>query len=431
MIYKKIRLFLGLWLVTVCAINLYLGLFEDAYAYTGILPLIAIYAPDYWLLLFFWLLTLALLLPVNISKPSNIFLCIYLIGACLWAAPYWPATGLLNISQALLLVMLIMFPAAMVRLGQWFLAYSPLRVQGRNKIGLPNSWLSSVLCGLLLFSVFLGYSAGGHEGGFDFGDGHLRRLSGRYNFADNHLAAYAMQMSMNGLAPLLAFLGAYKKTRYPLIFSFGFAVFSYWLLATKSPFLSIIFMALLGYVLSRGAMKNFTNWLLSGLGVVMLITCAELWLCDSSILATYGVRRVALVNANIQVYFMDAMGRQGWDNVILSGLNFQSFSSPEFFVGSAYLRNELTNANTNGYLHQMAIGGAPGYLTVVIITVIFTFTLDFIFLRYGRFECFAIAAMAAILFIEQAVMTALLSSGVGLSVILTFIFSRDALIAEK
>lgn len=423
-IYKKIRLLFGLWLITICAIGLYFGQFEDVNAYTGVLPLIAIYTPGYWLLLFFWLLALTLMLPSNVSSPSNIFLCIYLMGTCLWSASYWPATRLLNASQVMLLATLVMFPAIIVQLGQWFVPYFSLHAQDRNKIGLPNAWMSPVLCGLLLFSAFLGYSAGGHEGGFDYGDGHLRRLSGRYNFADNHLAAYAMQMSMNGLAPLLAFLGAYKRKRSAILFAFGFAVFSYWLLATKSPFLSITLLVLLGYALSRRAVKNFTVWLVSGLAVVMLFALVEFLVCDLSMLADYGIRRIALVNANIQAYFIHAMGRQGWDTVMLSGLSLEGFSSPEFFVGSTYMGNELTNANTNGYLHQMAMGGVAGYLMIVIFTGAFTFTLDLLFLRYGRAEYFAIAAMVAMLLIEQAFMTIMLSSGAGLCIMLTLLFSR-------
>lgn len=364
------------------------------------------------------------MLPVNISSPSSIFLCIYLMGTCLWTASYWPATQLINISQVMLLAALVMFPAIIIKLGQWFVPYISLHVQGKNKIALPNAWMSPVLCGFLLISAYLGYSAGGHDGGFDYGDGHLRRLSGRYNFADNHLAAYAMQMSMNGLAPLLAFLGAYKRKCSALLFAFGFAIFSYWLLATKSPFLSITLLMLLGYVLSRRTVKNFAVWLVSGLAVVMLFALVELWVYDLSILTDYGIRRIALVNANIQAYFIHAMGHQGWDTVMLSGLSFASFSSPEFFVGSAYMGNELTNANTNGYLHQMAMGGVAGYLMIVIFTGAFTFTLDFLFLRYCRAEYFAIAAMAAMLLIEQAFMTIMLSSGIGLCIILTLLFSR-------
>lgn len=427
MIYKKIRLFFLLWIITICAIGLYLWQFEDYNANIGILPLVAVYTSDYWLLLFFWLLALTLMLPVNVSNPSNIFLCIYLIGACLWLASYWSATGLLNLSQAILLAVLVMLPAIIVQLAQWFVPHFPLHVRSGNKIGLPNSWMLPVLCGLLLCSAILGYSTGGHEGSFDYGDGHLRRLSGRYSFADNNLAAYAMQMSMNGLAPLLAFLGVYKKTRLALIFAFGFAVFSYWLLATKSPFLSITLLALLGYALSRRSVKQFTAWLISALVLLMLFALIELWICDLSMLADYGIRRIALVSANIQTYFMDAMERQGWGAVMLYGLNFEGFSSPEFFVGSTYMGNELTNANTNAYLHQMAIGGGAGYLMVIIFTGVFTFTLDLIFFRYGRVECFAIAAIAAMLLIEQAFMTTMFSSGVGLCILLTLIFSRGTL----
>lgn len=422
----KIQWFVMLCFISICAIGLYFWQFEEVNAYIGILPLSSIYAPEYWLLLVFWLAVVTLLLPVNSSSPSDVFLCIYLLGSCLWTASYWPATGLLNMSQALQLLALLTAPAALIQFGKWLLLHFPLNVQRRSYIELPNAWLSPVLCGLLLLFLLLGYSVAGNQGSFDYDEGHLRRLSGRDSFAANNLAAYGMQMSVNGLAPLLGFLGAYRNKHSILIFSLGVAIFSYWLLATKSPFLSISMLAYLGYILRRGLVRHFTVWVLCGLSVLMLFVLVELWLFDFSMVADYGIRRLALVNANIQVYFMDAMEHQGWGTVFLSGLSYDGFSSPEYFVGGTYMGNNLTNANTNGYLHEMAIGGVVGYLVVSILTAIFAFTLDINFLQRGRVEAFGVAAIAAVLLLEQAFMTAMVSSGVGLCLLLVLLFSRGA-----
>lgn len=409
--------------LTLCAVLLYRGQFEETNAFIGIVPLEVLYEVSYWTLLLAWLFVLALLLPLKVRSPSDIFLCLYLLGTCLWSAAYWPATHLIDEPQAMLLAAVLLLPAVLVR-GCRVLAGLLSRAP-RRAGGLSANWLIPLLVGLLLLAMVLGYRAAGADASFDFEEAFLRRLAGRDNFDGNALAAYLMQMSMNGVAPFLAFIGVYRRSRLGLALAFGFAVFSFWLLASKAPFLNVAVLALLGYLVRQGQVTRFNNWIVRGLAVVMLLAVLELWIFDLSILAEFGIRRLILVSSTIQVYFLDVMAKQGWSSMLLGGLNTAGYSSPEFYVGANYMGNELTNANTNAYLHQAVLSGVLGYLLVVGLTALLMLLLDIMYLRGRRVEGFALSAMTGTLLIEQAFGTTMVSSGVALCLLLALVFSRD------
>lgn len=406
-----------------------MGQFEETNAYIGIVPLSEIYNPFYWILLFAWLTVVTWLIPIRVRAPSDVFLIFYLVGACIWSACYWPATGLLSGLQAVLLALMLIFPAVLVKFGRVLVFSNILNIRVnfgvRVNFSFPVDWLMPVVCGLLLLAAAVSYSIAGGYGSFNLSEGYVRRLAGRDSFAENGFAAYLMQMSMNGLAPFLAYLGAIKRSSVALLMAVVFAIFSYWLIGVKAPLINVTVLAFLGYWVHFGKLANFATWFLRALWLILFLAVIELKIFDYSVLTDYGVRRFALVNANIQSYFFDAMGQQGWDDMLVSGLNFSGFSSPEFFVGYFYMNDELTNANTNAYLHQTAIGGITGYLMAVFLTVAVTFVLDFMYFRRGRVEVFAISAIFGILLIEQAVMTAMVSSGIVLCILLVLMFSRD------
>lgn len=419
------RTYFQLLFLSLLAIVLYIAQFQSTNAFVGIVELEAVHTFSYWILLLGWLVILTSLLPSRVVCPSGIFLYLYLIGTCLWSASYWPATSLIDEAQAVLLAAMLLLPALLVRAGQGLarvLVRLPVRV--RVGVGLPATYLVPTLVGLLLMAMALGYRAAGADGSFDFEEAFLRRLSGRDSFAGNVLAAYLMQMSMNGLAPFLAFLGAYRRSFLGLALAFSFAIFSFWLLASKAPFLNVAVLAFLGHLVRQGQVTRFTLWIMRGLTAVMLLAVIELLAFDISLLAEFGVRRVILVSSTIQVYFLDAMAQQGWSSMLLGGLEVAGYSSPEFFVGANYMGNELTNANTNAYLHQAALGGAPGYLLVVGLTALFMLVLDMMYMRGRHAEGFALSAMIGILLIEQGFMTAMVSSGVALCLLLSLVFAH-------
>lgn len=417
---------LVLWALSVCAIVLYVGQFAETNAYIGIVPLDLANA-GYWLLLSLWLLSLATVLPLRVKRPSDIFLCIYGIATALWSASYWPATGLLDASGVLILWALLLLPALTVK-GMCGMA-ARLRVErwGPTLRRLPQQALIPAILSLMLLTFVLGYRTGAGSASFDFDIAFERRLSGRDEFAGSVLTSYLLQMCTNGLAPFLAFLGMIRRSRWCVAAAYGFAVFCFWLQGVKSPFVSITLLAMLGYLYRSGRVERFGWFLAGGLLGILGLALVELCFSEISVIAEFGIRRVILVSSTIQVYFVHALVGAGSFLQSLVGIDYQGYATPEYFIGATYMGNELTNANTNSFLHELAGRGLMAYVWTLIATGVMLSYLDALFLQHRRPEGFAIAAILGLLLVEQAFTIAIVSSGVLLCLILVAVFSRPLL----
>ncbi|MBP5988446.1 MAG: hypothetical protein KA766_00335 [Piscinibacter sp.] len=409
-------------MLTVCALYLYVHQFQETNAYVGIVPMEALGHPLYWLGCAAWLFSIALLLPGRARSPSDVFLTIYLIGTALWSASYWPATQLLATGGAVVLWSGLLLPAALVKTAAWVVRQSTLRC-GSFPVRIYREALPPFLIALLLVAALLGYRAAGAFAGFDFEAVYDRRLSGRDSFAGNALAAYALQIATNGLAPFLAYVGATRRSWFAVAAAFGFAIFGFWLLGLKSPFVAVAFLASLGLAVSRGWVAMFPRFVCMVVLAMMAISIVELLVFDVSLIAEFVVRRVVLVTSMIQVYFVDAWsggsGRMAW----MTGIDYGGYTTVEYFIGATYIGNELTNANTNAFTRELAAGGVLGFLLVSGANAALVAYLDHLSHRLHRFDAYAISAILALLLVEQSFTTALVSSGVLLCLLLMNIFS--------
>lgn len=412
-----------LCLLSAGVLVLYAFQFEETNAYIGISPIRQFEDIEYWLLAAIWIAAVAWMFPSQVRCPSDIFLALYLLGTTLWSATYWPATGYLTLGSAALLGVVLIMPAGLVFASQW-LARHLRGGAGASMAWMPQLPLVPTLVGLLAVTSVLGYRAAGADAGFDFEEAFLRRLYGRDAFAGQAVAAYLIQMSMNGFAPFLAFVSVWRRSVLGLAVALGFAVFSFWLLAAKSPLLNVLILAGLGYLVRSGRVAQFGRWLVWGFALVLFMAVVELSFSEMSLIGEFFVRRLILVSTTIQAYFFAALSDVSISSLLLDGLPLAGYSSPEYFIGANYMGNELTNANTNAYLHQMAIGGVVGYAVVVVGTAVLMVLLDLLYLRSKRVEGFAIAAMVGILLVEQAFFTTLLSSGIFLCLALIVMSSH-------
>lgn len=414
-------------LLTACALYLYVNQFQETNAYVGIQPMQGLNEPSYWVGCSLWLLSIALLLPKRANQPSDVFLTIYLIGTTLWSASYWPATQLLGMAEAIVLWAVLLLPAVFVKAASWLATQSPVRF-GRLPIQLGRNALPPILVVVLLVAALLGYRAAGATAGFDFEAVYERRLSGRDSFAGNALAGYALQISMNGIAPFLAYLGMSRRSWPAVIAAFGFAVFGFWLLGLKSPFASVALLASLGLATSRGWISRFPRFVVFIVFSLLFVSIVELVIFDVSLVAEFVVRRIVLVTSMIQVYFVDAwLGSAGLSSW-LTGIDFIGYPTVEYFIGASYTGNELTNANTNAFTRELAAGGLIGFLLVCGANAALVAHLDYSFRRMRRTDGYAISAILALLLVEQAFTTALVSSGVLVCLLLMSVFTarRDA-----
>jgi len=416
-------------LLSAGAVTLYVRQFVDTNAYIGIgeLPFHRI---EYWWLMAVWLMVVALVTPARPRAPSDVFLCLYVVGCALWSASYWPATGLLDVGGAAVLMAVLVFPALAVQATRVF-------VSRASRVGSP--WLAMfgrdqlvpTIIGLLLLAALLSYRVAGDDAGFSFEEAHVRRLQGRDTFSGNAVAAYLLQMSANGLAPFVAFLGVLRRSKLAMLSAIGFAMLCFWLLGLKSPVVNVLVLGGLGWLVRSGRVGSVTAMLTSALAAVLALAVIELWLFDISLIAEFGIRRVILVNATIQSYFADALSHTRWLALLASGFDLAGHPTAEYYIGATYMGSELTNANTNAFLHELSVNGVLGYLAVVAGACVVLGWCDRVWLRDHRADGFAFAAILGILMVEQAFTTALISSGLVLCILMSSLFSRRVAAAAR
>ncbi len=416
---SKTKILLCLFTLSFTAIFLYCVRFEVAYAYVSISSVSVLDFVSYGLLLLVWLGVIAALFPSEVHTPSDIFLCFYLLCATFWSACYWPATRLITSEQACLLALLLLLPAVMVAMGRW--VASRLTVPNLVfPIKLTPRALVSILMFVLLLTALVGYKVVGTNASFSFAEIYVRRLAGRGDFANHILSAYLIQISVNGLAPYLAFVAMRNRMVLPYLVALVFSIACYHLLGLKQPIVNVILLGALGYFVRSNRIIHFPRLILGGLLILMLSAVLESCYFSTTFLSDYVVRRVALVSSLIQVYFLHAFchgGSVAW----FTGIDTTGYQSAEFFVGAKYMHRPLMNADTNAYLHQLASGGIIDYLAVVLGTACVTTVLDILYLRRRCIDSIAIAAMFGILLVEQAFTIVLASSGIGLCIVLAML----------
>src|SRR5690606_31940687 len=94
------------------------------------------------------------------------------------------------------------------------------------------------LAGVLVLAALVALSTLG-QGSFGLDNVYERRLAGREVLGGNVVAAYLIPMSLNGAAPLLAFMAGWRRSPLLLVVAVAFAVLIFWLLGLKGSFIYI------------------------------------------------------------------------------------------------------------------------------------------------------------------------------------------------
>jgi xanthosine utilization system XapX-like protein len=412
--------FLALFLLAGLGFVIYDVNLQAANAYTGFRPIR--FEFGHALLLFVWSGLAATLMPREIRAPSDLFLFFYVVVCFLWGGALWQATGLLTLDEAVAMMVLLYLPAFALLAARRFLFERvrafvlPVFLFRRHRLALP-------LAGLLLFGAAVAVVAIGPPDSFGIDSVYDRRLAGRDALAGRTLEGYAINMTVNGIAPLLGFVAGWRRSGLLFAMTMGYVVLMFWLLGLKSPALNVVALAAAGYLLSApGTRRGFVALGLAGLIAIYGFVLWEVWDGGYSALADYVVRRISLVQPQVQSYYVELWLELEPARKLL-GAPLQHYSDWTFLVGDRFLGNVDTNANTNAFLHALVKAGLPAYLLAIAVISGFLLILDALFARSAMPEFVAIAGLYGILVSEQAYTTALLSSGIFLSVALVMLFS--------
>ena len=396
-------------IISVSAVLLHLVYFvqiSESNAYMGYLPL----KLDSISLIFSALMVggVALIVPVKIERPSDFFLLFYGMIVLLSCAVFSRVTVTIDQYDAIVLFVTLLIPALVVK--KFHIFKFKLKVVGCFNANILYYGFAAVIALAGMLAATRGINAS-----FDWNSMYERRLEGRAKI-ETGLIAYLIEMSINGFAPFLGYVGALRNKVLLLIFSLSFGVFSFWLLGLKAPFLMTLIFILMGVMTRRNKLQRLPMIVSCGIIFICLLALVEYAVFGFSDIAETFIRRIFVVQGVLQSYFYDLITNLNL-NSFLFGLD-KSYGFVTFYVGSKYLGNAETNANTNAFLYSFANSGIVGYIGAVLFVGLFFSILDKFFYLFKRRDVFFVAAAYALLITEQAYTTAMVSSGVA---VLTFV----------
>ena len=263
----------------------------------------------------------------------------------MWNISLFCVAGKLDYIETIFKIYVLLFPIIFLYIIKYFIYNDFL-----YKILFPyiktNKFNIILLILILVIAGILGYIVMG-GGSFDFHSSYVRRMAGRGNFGTGTLYSYLFAMSLNGIAPVLAFIGLYRKTISLVIISFLFSIFAFWLIGTKAPIFYVLLMSALGYLVSINKEKHILSFFLLALLFINILSLLEYLIFDFSVVADIFVRRAIAVVTQNQSYFIDFF----FQNSSISDFLFGTYHDKPitFIIGELYYDSQTANINTNVY----------------------------------------------------------------------------------
>jgi hypothetical protein len=352
-----------------------------------------------------------MLMPAHLRKPSDFFAALYSLFIIIPYATLYPIRTAVEPEHFTLYFLVLILPLLAVRL---VTACAPAV---RFPALIKQQWLVWLVALLCIAGMALAFSKPPPSAGFDLESVYVRRLEGRSVFPAGSLVAYLNAAVVNGFSPFLAFIAGWRGKSVLLGLAVVAGVSFFYLLGLKAPLLFIVLAYIVGYAVRKRQVDGAIVTIYALVLAAFVLFVVEYMLFEFSLVAEYFIRRAfAIPPFFIAAYFefMSSEVATGWsmmDGVI-------TVESITFLVGESFLGMPDLNANTNTFIYQLAAGGVPMYvLTVGLVAVVFA-VLDSAYKCRRNAALMYLGFVYAILLAEQAATTALLSSGMGLLILL-------------
>lgn len=349
------------------------------------------------------------------SSPQGILIGILLFYSFIWFFFFYSVSGYTGANLIFLGGFLFLLPMLMLLLSEKYLKINYGMKFFQN--GLIKIRIEFAITLILIFVSILMYKKMGIS--FSFVDSYERRMIARDEVSG--VLAYFFAMSLNGLAPLLAFLAIYNRRYLYLIIAFLFVFLGFGFIGTKAPIAYVVLMSLIGYYFVKGG-NNIVYVLVLAMTGLVFLALLEYLLFGFSWIADIYIRRAILVVPQLQIYFLDFMFSEPSNGFnLLIGL--ESTTPITFVIGDLYMGHLETNANTISFLTELGRKGILGYFFNTLFLAVFFSLLAHLYKASRHKVWLAISTIYALLILEQSYSTAFVTSGIALSTIMLLLFS--------
>lgn len=368
------------------------------------------------------LLLLAALLVIAFNfvgldyKPSRIFLAIYSFIVVLPFAALNSVSGVISDGELIISFLLIMLPMVFVAVAARMPFFHLPKLRNRVK----ESWFGVAFFSLACIGILVFLSNPTPSAGFDYGDSYTRRFEARDLYVSGSLAAYLLITMINSVLPYLSFKGANKGNQLWLGLAILGCFFFFWLSGNKSQFLWVSVAAAFGLVmrwqLYRARLHHvifIAIW-----SLVVILACEWVIFDHYSLISDVFLRRVFILNAQIQGFYYDAIiNARVTDWSVWLGRPESAWGP--FYIGETYFNRPEVSANTSGFLDVLLEGGLLGFFLTVTLAAGFLRLLDTLYMRSKKADYCFLALIFSFLITEQKFSIVLGSSGI--LFLLTFI----------
>lgn len=406
---KIYNLFIMIFIMT-SSLFLYFFQIQETNEYMG-LKYFAI-EPMYLLIVINSLVLIGLFIKlIKNNLPSNYLIHIYILFVIIWNILFYKSTNLISYELYLVWFILILLPLFCILLFNKFFILFIEKVFFEINIlkFLKIEYLLSLFLFITLIFISLKMPLS-----FSFNDSYVRRLDGRELISG--VPAYLFAMSMNSIAPFLAFYAFLKKKYFYFFISFIFVILCFGFIGSKAPIGYVLLLSFIGFIFNKSDKTSIFNIFLKIIFFIFLLSLIEYFINDFSVIADIIIRRAFIVVAQNQTYFID---------FIINNFTFENWlfgyeiDKPiTFLIGQIYHDNINTNANTNAFLYEFLSRGLLGYFSMIVFLSFFFSLVNFLYLRYQLKEVIGISIIYSLLLTEQAYSTAFVTSGIGLLTIL-------------
>jgi hypothetical protein len=402
----------------------YVTIIAPSFSYNG-----SVYqpAPDGSLVLAFLVSVLpAFWLPVVVSRPSQVTLWVLYVLAYVPSilVPYYVLgtgfEGVLPLTFAIALSFGLLSLMVGIRFGAVYAPARPMRSFENFVVGLAI-FLGAYT--ILAFGVNLNLPA--------LANVYNVRTAFNQAVVDTNVpfAAYAVDWSLYVANPLVMLLGLRSK-RFG-IFAMGLAIelLVYGTTGYKSALFSVVLVVPLLVLLSRPLRPAF------GLSLptasVVLVLGSAIWdqANDSIVATSLFVRRVITLPGQLVADYYDFFSQHrtfGLSDSILSFLGPAPFDlPPPKLIGAVYFNDPTENANANLWADAFANFGFAGILSFTIVLGLVLLVLDSAASGRDLRITGALAGLMAIVLSNSALLTTILTHGLGLAILLIFLMPQD------
>jgi len=296
------------------------------------------------------------------------------------------------------------------------------------RLKVKESWLNLAFLGLVGIGFFVFLTNPTPSAGFSYSESYTRRFEARDLYVSGSLSAYLLIAMINSVLPYLSFKGGNTGNYLWLGVAIAGCFFFFWLSGNKSQFLWVSVAGAFGFAMrQQWYRETLQHSVFVLIWLLVFILAAEWLILDNySYVSDLFLRRLFVVNAQIQGFYYDAIlnGRaSGWS--LWMGAS-DGFSGP-FFIGETYYNRAQISANTSGLLDVFLERGVIGFVLTCIFVGMFLRFLDALYKRSKKADYCFLALILSFLLTEQKFTIIFVSSGIlFLFIFISFISDRKS-----